>query len=81
MTQSVKIPDAPKQVRPVPAVAIHPAIASSPTKFQKFMDVLSGLEPVVLAGVSPFVKNPATGAIVAAEAPIAQAFLAALSKL
>jgi hypothetical protein len=49
--------------------------------FGKFITVLEALEPVVLAGVSPFVKNPATGAIIAAETPVAQALLEALSAL
>ena len=57
------------------------ALAASPSGFQKFIAVLEALEPVVLAGVAPFIKNPATGAIVASESPIAETLLAALAEL
>jgi hypothetical protein len=57
------------------------ALAASPSAFQKFIAVLEALEPVVLAGVAPFIKNPATGAIVASESPIVETLLAALAEL
>ena len=65
----------------VTTVVPSTALAASPTAFQKFVAVLEALEPVVLAGVAPFIKNPATGAIVASESPIVETLLAALAEL
>lgn len=60
---------------------VTPSPAHTPTTFQKIMAVLEALEPVVLAGVSPFIKNAGSQALVAAESPIAQTLLQALAAL
>lgn len=60
---------------------IATAVPAAHPKFDKFMSILAALEPVILAGASPFIKNSTTGNVVAAESPIAQTLLAALSNL
>jgi hypothetical protein len=45
------------------------------------MAVLAALEPVVLAGVAPFIKNPNTGQLIANEIPVTNALLKALALL
>jgi|HubBroStandDraft_5_1064220.scaffolds.fasta_scaffold515670_1 hypothetical protein len=63
-------------------VVASTAVTAAPESvFQKIMDVLEALEPVVLSGLSPFIKNAATGAILADEAPVAQALFEALKAL
>ena len=77
MSQIIRLPNPPAKTTVKPS----PALAASPSGFQKFVGILEALEPVVLAGVAPFIKNPATGAIIEDESPLVQALLTALSKL
>lgn len=53
----------------------------SQSTFSKLMMILEALEPVLLAGASPFIKNPETQQIVATEAPVAANLFAALAAL
>lgn len=64
--------------------SVTPIVTSVPTthpSFSKFMAVLAALEPLVLAGASPFIKNQTLQTIVISEAPVAQALFQALSAL
>lgn len=65
----------------VPVTPIVTAVPTTHFNFAKFMAVLAALEPLVIAGVSPFIKNPTTQQIVANETPIAQTLINALSQL
>ena len=56
-------------------------MAQNPTKFQKFMSILVHAEPLIMAGVTPFIKDQQTGHLVASEAPEAQALLEVLGNL
>jgi hypothetical protein len=60
---------------------VQPTVAHNQSSFGKFMSVIAALEPLILAGASPFVKNSMTGTIIASEAPLAQTLLQVLSNL
>lgn len=66
---------------PTTSTPITTTVPANHPNFDKFMKVLSALEPLVLAGVSPFVKNASTQQIVVNESPVAQALVNALSEL
>lgn len=57
------------------------SIPQNHPNFDKFMAILSALEPVILVGISPFVKNPDSQNIIAHEAPVAKTLFDALSQL
>ena len=42
---------------------------------------MAAIEPIILAGASPFIKSPGTQQIVASEAPLAQNLFSLLSQL
>jgi hypothetical protein len=60
---------------------ITPSTAHTPTTFNKIMSILAATEPLILAGVSPFIKNTQSQIIVNEEAPGAEALLTLLSEL
>lgn len=60
-------------VPPVQHVS-HPAL-------DKLFQILTALEPFLLAAAVPFIKNPNTVAIIQNEAPVAQAITSTLSNL
>lgn len=64
-----------------PASSIVTAVPVSHSGFSKFMTVLAALEPLILAGTSPFIKNANTQQLVLTEAPLAQTLFAALAQL
>lgn len=72
---------------PAPVAVTHAqvaAVAAQPVShpaLDKLFLILSALEPLLLAGAAPFIKNPNTQAIIQEEAPIAQALSQALSGL
>jgi hypothetical protein len=57
------------------------AIPNDHPKFQDFMRILAALEPVILLGVSPFIKNERSQAIVLQEHSVAKNLFDALSQL
>lgn len=65
----------------VPVTPIVTAIPSTHPNFSKFMAVLAALEPVMLAGISPWLKTTNAQTIAVTEAPVAQALFQALSAL
>lgn len=83
-TASSPAPVAANQIAPI-AVAVAaapPAVqAVSHPALDKLFQILTLLEPLVLAGAAPFIKNPQTAAIIQEEAPVVEAITTALSGL
>lgn len=75
----------PTQVIPVNSPNVQTVVTSTvPTdhpSFDKFIAILQALEPVILLGVSPFIKNPQSQQIALSEHTVAQNLFQALSKL
>ena len=82
MKQTISLPAAkPIATASGTTVTPSPALQANPSALSKFLSVLQALEPVALLGVAPFIKNPASQAIVVNEAPVVQALLSALKLL
>ena len=60
---------------------VTPSPTHTPTTFNKIMAILAAAEPLVLAGISPFIKNSQSQIIINQEAPGAQALLTLLSEV
>lgn len=66
---------------PTAQVVIASAVPVTHSSFSKYMAVLAALEPLVIAGISPFVKSDNAKNILATEHPLAQTLFEALSQL
>lgn len=79
--KAAQVPQAVSVAAPNIQSVVTSTVPVTHSKFAAFMGVLAALEPVILAGVSPFIKNEHSQQIVATEAPLAQTLMDALSKL
>lgn len=66
---------------PTAQVVIASTVPVTHSSFSKYMAVLAALEPLVIAGISPFVKSDSAKNILATEHPLAQTLFEALSEL
>lgn len=57
------------------------ALTATPNAFQKILAVIEALEPIIVAGVSPFIKDVKTAELINSELPTANALIQALEAL